>query len=133
MHGKIVIFSVDATFFHATVVIKNHSKDPQRNGDNHGTDIIYKTVLSAGFWLTVFYCFFSYGKSHVIAQCHCHCRIPVDILGHFNKIVGLVKNNMHQNNTYFFDEFLWAVCFQMKRAKKYLKKKFKMADIVQFG
>ena len=47
MHGKSIIFLVDATFFHATVVTKNHSKDPQRNGNNHGTDIIYRTLLSA--------------------------------------------------------------------------------------
>ena len=35
-----------------------------------------------------------------------------------------MKNNMHQTNTYFWDEFLEAVYFQIKRAKKYLKKKF---------
>ena len=52
MHGKSVIFSVDATFFHATVVTKNHSKDPQRNGNNHGTDTIYMSVLSAGLRLS---------------------------------------------------------------------------------
>ena len=28
---------------------------------------------------------------------------------------------MHQNNTYFCDKFLRAVCFQMKRAKKILE------------
>ena len=36
---------------------------------------------------TVFYYLFLYGKSHATGQCHCHWRIPVDILGHFNKIV----------------------------------------------
>ena len=36
----------------------------------------------------------------------------------------VVKNNMHQTNTYFCDEFLRAVYFHIKRAKKYLKKKF---------
>ena len=41
---------------------------------------------------------------------------------------GLMKNNMHKNNTYFSDEFLRAVYFQMKRAKKSQKKKFKMAN-----
>ena len=35
--------------------------------------------------------------------------------------VVCMKNNMHQNNTYIFDEFLWALCFQMKRAKKILE------------
>ena len=45
---------------------------------------------------------------------------------------GSMKNNMHQNNTYFCDEFLRAVCFQMKRAKNYQKKRFKMADISMF-
>ena len=34
----------------------------------------------------------------------------------------LVKNNMHQTNTYFRDQLLWAVYFQIKRAKIYLKK-----------
>ena len=43
---------VDPIFFHATVVMKNHSKDPQRNGTSHGTDIIYRTVLSAGLRLS---------------------------------------------------------------------------------
>ena len=52
MHGKSIIFSVDATFFHATVMTKNYSKDPQKNGTNHGTDIIYKTALSAGLRLS---------------------------------------------------------------------------------
>ena len=36
---------------------------------------------------------------------------------------------MHQTNTYFCDEFLQAVYFQIKRAKKYLKKKFEI-DII---
>ena len=39
---------------------------------------------------------------------------------------------MHQNDTYFCDEFLREICFQMKRAKKYQKKKFKTADISVF-
>ena len=50
-HGKSIIFSVDTIFFHVTVVTKNHPKDQQRNGTNHGTDIIYRTVLSAGLRL----------------------------------------------------------------------------------
>ena len=38
----------------------------------------------------------------------------------------LVKeSNMHQTNTYFCDDFLWAVYFQIKCPKKYLKKKSK--------
>ena len=40
-----------------------------------------------------------------------------------------VKKNMHQTNTYFYDEFLRAVYYQIKRAKKYLKKKFEIASI----
>ena len=44
----------------------------------------------------------------------------------------LVKNNMHQTNTYFCDEFLRAVYFQIKRAKKYLKKKFEIVKISMF-
>ena len=76
MHGKSIIFLVDATFFHATVVIKNHSKDSQKNGNNHGTDIIYRTVLSGGLRLstsmsqyevgiTVFY-FLFHMESHTL-------------------------------------------------------------------
>ena len=96
LHGKSIIYSVDPIFFHATVVTKNHSKDPQRNGTNHGTDIIYRTVLSIcccdyllqyEVGIIVFYYFFLYEKSNDIGQCYCHWRIPVDILGHFNKIV----------------------------------------------
>ena len=75
MHSKSIIFLVDATYFHGTVVTKNHSKKPQRNGNNHGTDIIYRTVLSAGLRLstsisqyevgiTVFYYLF-YMESHM--------------------------------------------------------------------
>ena len=93
MHGKSIIFLVDATFFHATVVTKNHSKDPQRNGNNHGTDVIYRTALSAGLRLstsisqyeveiTVFYYLFVYEKSHAIGQSYCHWSIPGDIVGH---------------------------------------------------
>ena len=66
MRSKSIIFPVDATFFHATVVSKNHSKDPQRNGTNHDTDIIYRAILSTGLrhllqyevGITVFYYFF---------------------------------------------------------------------------
>ena len=47
-------------------------------------------------------------------------------------LLRLVKNNMHQTNTYFCDEFLRAVYFQIKRAKKYLKKKFEIASISVF-
>ena len=51
---------------------ENHSKDPQRTGTNQGIDIIYRTVLSAGFnylrqyevGKTVFYYLF-YMKSHM--------------------------------------------------------------------
>ena len=43
-----------------------------------------------------------------------------------------VKNNMHQTNTYFCDELLRAVYFQIKRVKKYLKKKFEKASISVF-
>ena len=43
----------------------------------------------------------------------------------------LVKNNMHQTNTYFCDEFLQAIYFQIKRAKKYLKK-FEITSISLF-
>ena len=52
MHGKSIIFSVDATFSPGTVVTKNHSKDPQKSETNPGTDIIYRTVLPAGFRLS---------------------------------------------------------------------------------
>ena len=51
MHGKSIIFSVDPIFlffFSCDCGAKNHSKGPQRNGINHGTHIIYRTVLSAG-------------------------------------------------------------------------------------
>ena len=34
--------------------------------------------------------------------------------------------------TYFCDEFLWTVYFQIKHAKKYLKKKFKIASVSMF-
>ena len=88
-----IIFLVDATFFHATMVTKNHSKDSQRKGNTHGTDIIYRTVLSAGLRLftsishevgiTVFYYLF-YMESHIPLA---NWSFPVDILGHFNKIV----------------------------------------------
>ena len=70
-----IIFLVDATFFHATVVTKNDSKDPQRNGNNHGTDIIYRTVLSAGLRLSTsisqyevgiaVFCYLFYMESHM--------------------------------------------------------------------
>ena len=46
--AKVSYFRLIRFFFHATAVTKNHSKDRQRNGNNHGTDIIYRTVLSAG-------------------------------------------------------------------------------------
>ena len=96
-HGKSIIFSVDAIFFHATVVTKNHSKDPQRNGTNHGTDIIYGTVLSAGLQLSTsilcrnnrFY-YSLYTESHMSlasAVAIGEFAVPVDILGHFNKTV----------------------------------------------
>ena len=76
-------------------MVTKYSKDPQRNGTNHGIDIIYWTVLSAGLWPSAsiwrrdkrFLLSFLHGKSHAIGQCNCHLEIPVDILGHFNKIV----------------------------------------------
>ena len=39
---------------------------------------------------------------------------------------------MHQTNKYFYDEFLRAVYFQIKSAKKYLKEKFEIASISVF-
>ena len=47
-------------------------------------------------------------------------------------LLWLVKNNMHQSNTYFCEEFLHAVYFQIKRAQKYLKKQFEIASIRVF-
>ena len=44
----------------------------------------------------------------------------------------LVKHNVHQTNTYFCDELQRAVYFQIKGAKKYLKKKFEIASISVF-
>ena len=41
----------------------------------------------------------------------------------------LVKNNMHQTNTYFCDEFLRAVYFQIKRAKKLFVEKKASASL----
>ena len=75
MYGKSIIFLVDTTFFHATAVTKNHSKDSQRKGNNHGTDIMYRTALSGGLRLstsislykvgvTLFYYLF-YMESHM--------------------------------------------------------------------
>ena len=49
MHCERIIFSIDPSFFYATAVTKNHSKDQQRNEANNGTDIIYWTVLPARF------------------------------------------------------------------------------------
>ena len=40
-NAKVSYLLVDATFFHVTLVTKNHSKNQQRNGTNHGTDVIY--------------------------------------------------------------------------------------------
>ena len=37
-----------------------------------------------------------------------------------------------KTNTYFCDEFLWAVYFQIKHAKKYLKKKLEIASTSMF-
>ena len=98
MHGKSITFSVDPIFFiffSCDCGAKNHSKGPQRNGINHGTHIIYRTVLSAGLWLFTsiwsrnnrFSLSLLYGKSHATGQCQCHWRIPVNVLGHINKIV----------------------------------------------
>ena len=92
--AKISYFWLIQFFFYASVVTK-YSKDPQRNGTNNGTDIIYWTELSAGLWLSAsiwrwnkrFWLSFLHQKSHAIGQCNCHSRIPVDILRHFNKIV----------------------------------------------
>ena len=39
--AKVSYFWLIRDLLHATVVTKNPSKDPQRNGTNHGTDIIY--------------------------------------------------------------------------------------------
>ena len=75
MHGKSIIFLVNAIFFHATMVTKNHSKDPQRNENNQGIDIIYRTALFAGLrpstsisqyeiGITAFY-FLFYMESHM--------------------------------------------------------------------
>ena len=94
MQGKSIIFLVDSIFFHASVVTK-YSKDPQRNGTNNGTDIIYWTELSAGLWPSTsiwrwnkrFLLSFLHQKSHATGQCNCHSGIPVDILRHFNRIV----------------------------------------------
>ena len=82
-------------FFLCFFGAKNHSKGPQRNGINHGTHIIYRTVLSAGLWLFTsiwsrnnrFSLSLLYGKSHATGQCQCHWCIPVNVLGHINKIV----------------------------------------------
>ena len=82
-------------FFSCDCGAKNHSKGPQRNGINHGTHIIYRTVLSAGLWLFTsiwsrnnrFSLSLLYGKSHATGQCQCHWCIPVNVLGHINKIV----------------------------------------------
>ena len=95
MHGKNIIYSVNSIFFRASVVTK-YSKDPQRNGTNNNTDIIYWTVFSAGLWLSTsvwrrnkrFLLSFLCGKSHAIGECNCHSGISVDILGHFNKIAA---------------------------------------------
>ena len=75
MHDKSIIFLVDEIFFHATVVTKNHSKDPQRNGNNHDTNTIYRTVLSAGLRLSTsisqyevgiaVFCYLFYMESHM--------------------------------------------------------------------
>ena len=42
--------------------------------------------------ITVFLLSFLYEKSRAIGQCHCHWRISVDILSHFNKIVEQYNN-----------------------------------------
>ena len=75
MHDKSIIFLVDEIFFHATVVTKNHSKDPQRNGNNHDTNTIYRTVLSARLRLSTsisqyevgiaVFCYLFYMESHM--------------------------------------------------------------------
>ena len=44
----------------------------------------------------------------------------------------LVKNNMHQTNTFLCDESLRAVYFQIKREKVYLEKKFEIVSITVF-
>ena len=77
------------------VVSKNYSKDSQRNGTNHGTYIIYRTVVSTGLQLSTsissrnehFSLYFLYERSHAIGLCHGHWSILVDTLGHFNKTV----------------------------------------------
>ena len=82
-------------FFSCDCGAKNNYKGPQRNGINHGTHIIYRTVLSAGLWLFTsiwsrnnrFSLSLLYGKSHATGQCQCHWCIPVNVLGHINKIV----------------------------------------------
>ena len=37
--------------------------------------------------ISIFYYLFLYRKSHAISLCNFHLGIPVDILGHFSKIV----------------------------------------------
>ena len=94
MHGKMFIFSVDPIFLMWRVT-KTRSKDPQTNRTNHGTDIIYRTLLSAGLQLSTSiwswnkrFLYFLYGKSHAIGQYHRHWqRILVANIGYFNKIV----------------------------------------------
>ena len=44
-------------------------------------------------------------------------------------LLQLVKHNMHETNTHFHDEFLLAIYFHIKCAKKYLKKKSEIASI----
>ena len=59
-------FQLMQPFFHATAVTKNYSKDPQKIGTNHGTDITCRTILSAYYdylfqyevGITVFYIIF---------------------------------------------------------------------------
>ena len=44
----------------------------------------------------------------------------------------LMKNNMHQTNACFCDKFIRVVYFQIKHAKKYLKKRFEIESISVF-
>ena len=55
-------------------------------------DCDYLRQYEVGITGFFFYYYLFYMESHVIGQCHCHWRIPVDILSHFDKIVEQYNN-----------------------------------------
>ena len=62
--------------------------------------------------------------THFFAQFYC-TFVKFITINHFLK-------SDNQTNTYFCYELLWAMCFQIRHMKKYLKKEFKMADVRVF-